>query len=111
MATGGLSHRLSAGGDATGSLYRTVGQGAAQGQGSRRFCYLDKGNLAVISRHAAVADMGFMRVWNFPAWLIGLFVHIAHLIEFDNKVMVLFQWAWNYFTRKRGARLITGRDA
>lgn len=74
------------------------------------FRYIDKGNLAVIGRHAAVADMGLLRMWGFPAWLIWLFVHIAYLIEFDNKVMVLFQWAWNYLTRKRGARLITGRD-
>ena len=75
------------------------------------FRYKDKGNLAVIGRHAAVADMGWMKISGFPAWLIWLFVHIAYLIEFDNKVLVLFQWAWNYFTRKRGARLITGRDA
>jgi len=82
-----------------------------KGKDPGAFRYLDKGNLAVIGRHAAVADMGFIRMWGFPAWLIWLFVHIAYLIEFDNKVMVLFQWAWNYFTRKRGARLITGRDA
>jgi len=71
------------------------------------FRYVNKGNLAVIGRHAAVADLGFLRLSGYPAWLIWLFVHIAYLIEFDNKVMVLFQWAWNYFTRKRGARLIT----
>ena len=44
------------------------------------------------------------------AWLIWIFVHIRFLIEFDNKLLVLIQWAWNYFTRKRGARLITGKD-
>ena len=71
------------------------------------FKYVNKGNLAVIGRHAAVADLGFLRLAGYPAWLIWLFVHIAYLIEFDNKVIVLFQWAWNYFTRKRGARLIT----
>jgi len=82
-----------------------------RGKDPGAFRYLDKGNLAVIGRHAVVADMGFIRMWGFPAWLIWLFVHIAYLIEFDNKVMVIFQWPWNYFTRKRGARLITGRDA
>jgi hypothetical protein len=41
----------------------------------------------------------------FLAWL---FVHLWYLIEFDNKFLVFFQWAWNYFTRKCGARLITG---
>lgn len=72
------------------------------------FRYHDKGSLAVIGRNAAVADFGFLRLGGFIAWLIWIFVHIAYLIEFDNKVLVLFQWAWNYFTRKRGARLITG---
>ena len=44
------------------------------------------------------------------AWLIWLFVHIRYLIEFDNQFLVLFQWAWNYVTRNRGARLITGGE-
>lgn len=71
------------------------------------FRYRNKGNLAVIGRNAAVADFGRLRFSGFPAWLIWVFVHIAYLIEFDNKILVLFQWAWNYFTRNRGARLIT----
>lgn len=78
-----------------------------KGKQLQPFRYVNKGNLAVIGRHAAVADLGFLRLSGYPAWLIWLFVHIAYLIEFDNKVLVLFQWAWNYFTRKRGARLIT----
>lgn len=72
------------------------------------FRYTDKGSLAVIGRNAAVADLGRIRLSGFPAWLIWAFVHISYLIEFDSKVLVLFQWAWNYFTRKRGVRLITG---
>ena len=72
------------------------------------FRYVDKGSLAVIGRNAAVADLGRIRLSGFPAWLIWAFVHISYLIEFDSKVLVLFQWAWNYFTRKRGVRLITG---
>ncbi|MFO1463820.1 MAG: NAD(P)/FAD-dependent oxidoreductase [bacterium] len=75
---------------------------------SRPFRYRDKGSLAVIGRNAAVADLGFLKVNGFFAWLIWAFVHIRYLIEFDNKVLVLLQWAWNYFTRNRGARLITG---
>jgi len=71
------------------------------------FAYQDKGNLAVIGRNAAVADIGNLRFSGFPAWLLWVFVHIRYLIEFDNKALVLFQWAWNYLTRKRGARLIT----
>ena len=74
------------------------------------FRYIDKGNLAVIGRNAAVADFGKIKFSGFIAWLIWVFVHIRYLIEYDNKVLVLIQWAWNYFTRKRGARLITGED-
>ncbi|MCA9743675.1 NAD(P)/FAD-dependent oxidoreductase [candidate division KSB1 bacterium] len=71
------------------------------------FRYRDKGSLAVIGRNAAVADFGRLRLSGFPAWILWAVVHIRYLIEFDNKFIVLFQWAWNYFTRKRGARLIT----
>jgi len=78
------------------------------GKETKEFRYFDKGNLAVIGRNAAVADLGKLRFSGFPAWLIWAFVHISYLIEFDNKVLVLFQWAWNYFTRRRGVRLITG---
>lgn len=77
---------------------------------SKAFHYVNKGNLAVIGRNAAVADIGFVHLSGFPAWIIWVFVHIRYLIEFDNKLLVLIQWAWNYFTRKRGARLITGED-
>jgi NADH:ubiquinone reductase (H+-translocating) len=73
------------------------------------FRYWNKGNLAVIGRNAAVAEFGRFRFSGFLAWLIWLFVHIMYLIEFDNKVVVMFQWGWSYFTRRRGARLITGR--
>lgn len=74
------------------------------------FAYEDKGSLAVIGRNAAVADLGYARFSGFLAWLIWVFIHIRYLIEFDNKLLVLTQWAWNYFTRRRGARLITGAD-
>jgi NADH dehydrogenase len=71
------------------------------------FQYRDKGSLAVIGRNAAIAQMGGMRISGFSAWLLWVFIHIAYLAEFDNKLLVMFQWALNYFTRKRGARLIT----
>jgi NADH dehydrogenase len=44
------------------------------------------------------------------AWIAWIFVHIGYLIEFDSKLMVMFQWGWNYLTRKKGARLVTGGD-
>lgn len=71
------------------------------------FRYNDKGSLAVIGRNAAVAQVRGFRFSGFVAWLLWIFIHIAYLIEFDNRLLVMFQWAWNYFTRKRGARLIT----
>jgi NADH dehydrogenase len=76
----------------------------------RPFNYVDKGSLAVIGRNSAVASIGRFEFTGFFAWLIWLFVHIRYLIEYDNKVLVITQLAWNYFTRKRGARLITGTD-
>ncbi|MEW6751384.1 MAG: NAD(P)/FAD-dependent oxidoreductase [Candidatus Latescibacterota bacterium] len=81
-----------------------------RGQATRPFRYRGRGNLAVIGRNAAVADLGRVRLAGWPAWLAWIFVHIAYLIGFDNKVLVLFQWAWNWATRKRGARLITGPE-
>jgi NADH dehydrogenase len=71
------------------------------------FRYHDRGNMATIGHASAVADLGWLRLSGYPAWLAWLFVHIIYLIEFENRILVLFQWAWNYFTRNRSARLIT----
>jgi NADH dehydrogenase len=57
-----------------------------------------------------VADFGRLHLTGFVAWVAWLFVHIYYLIGFDNKLLVLFQWGWNYVTRKRGAQLITGKE-
>lgn len=58
-----------------------------------------------------MAEIGRWRFSGIIAWLIWVFVHIAYLIEFDSRLLVLLQWAIDYFTRKRGARLITGDNA
>jgi NADH:ubiquinone reductase (H+-translocating) len=81
-----------------------------QGKTPQPFRYINKGNLAIIGRNAGVADLGRWHFGGVTAWLLWLFVHILYLIGFDNKVLVLFQWAWNYLTRNRGAQLITGKD-
>jgi NADH:ubiquinone reductase (H+-translocating) len=78
---------------------------------SPAFEYFDGGSLSVIGRHSAVADIGSVKLSGFFAWLIWVFVHIYYLIEFDNKLVVFIQWTWSYFTRKRGARLITGDES
>ena len=74
------------------------------------FRYQDRGSLAVIGRNAAVADVAGLKFAGFPAWFVWVFIHILYLVEFDNRILVMFQWAWNYWTRKRGARLITGGE-
>ncbi len=72
------------------------------------FHYHDKGSLATIGRAAAVAEIGKLHMSGYPAWLTWLFVHIAFLIGFRNRILVLIQWAWAYVVYERGARLITG---
>lgn len=81
-----------------------------QGNETKAFHYFDKGQLATIGRAAAVADFGRLRFSGYPAWLLWLFVHLMYLVEFENRVLVLVQWAWNYLTRNRGARLIAHSD-
>jgi NADH dehydrogenase len=74
------------------------------------FRYRDRGNMAIIGRASAVADLGRLQFSGFMAWLAWLFVHLMQLVEFENKVLVLVQWAWYYFRRNRAARLITNSD-
>lgn len=71
------------------------------------FHYWDKGQLAVIGRGQAVADIGRLHFGGFIAWLLWIFIHIFFLIGFRNRVLVLLEWAWAYVTYQRGARLIT----
>lgn len=73
------------------------------------FRYVDKGSLATIGRARGVADFGKVKLSGFLAWLAWLLIHLFFLIGFRNRFLVLFQWAWSYFTYDRGARLITGR--
>jgi NADH dehydrogenase len=79
-----------------------------KGEPRRPFRYRDKGSLATIGRASAVADLGFVRLSGLLAWLAWLFIHIFFLIGFRNRFIVMFSWAWSYFTYDRGARLITG---
>lgn len=81
-----------------------------KGETLPQFNYVDRGSLAMIGQHAAVVDLGFIKLKGFLAWFVWLFIHIYFLIEFDNKLVVMIQWIWNYFTRNRGARLITGKE-
>jgi NADH:quinone reductase (non-electrogenic) len=77
------------------------------GKPRKPFHYVDKGSLATIGRAAAVADFGKVHISGFLAWLSWLFIHIFFLVGFRNRIIVMIQWAWSYFTYDRGARLIT----
>ncbi|HYS70010.1 MAG TPA: NAD(P)/FAD-dependent oxidoreductase [Gemmatimonadaceae bacterium] len=71
------------------------------------FHYWNKGDLAVIGRSRAIADLGWIRFSGWFAWVFWLFVHITYLIGFRNRIVVLTEWAYAYFTSQAGVRLIT----
>jgi NADH dehydrogenase len=73
------------------------------------FQYKDKGNLATIGRSHAVAEVGPIRASGFPAWVLWLGVHLAYLIGFQNRLLVLTRWLFSFATHGRGARVITQR--
>ncbi len=81
-----------------------------RGRATPPFRYRDYGNLATIGRHAAVADLPRLRASGRFAWLLWLFIHLMSIVQFQNRLLVLTQWAWNYLTRNRSARLITGEN-
>jgi len=83
-------------------------ENAIAGRARGSFRYLDKGSMATIGRSRAVAEIGRLRLGGFIAWLAWLSVHIFYLIDFRNRLLVLIDWAWSYFTYRRGSRLITG---
>jgi NADH dehydrogenase len=85
-------------------------QARLRGEKLPPFRYFDKGNLATIGRGAAVADLNWMQLSGWPAWLIWVFIHLVYIIQFQNRVLVMMQWAWLYITFDRSARLITGKN-
>jgi NADH dehydrogenase len=72
------------------------------------FRYFNKGNLATVGRNRAVAEFGEFHISGFLAWFTWVFVHLMYLVEFENRLLVFTEWVYNYVTRNRGARLITG---
>ena len=72
------------------------------------FRYFDKGELAVIGRGSAVANVFGLRLSGLLAWLVWLFIHLMYLVQFQSRVVVFVQWGFHYLTFDRGARLITG---
>ena len=78
-----------------------------RGQPTQAFRYRNKGDLAVIGRSRAIADFGIAQVSGLLAWFLWLTVHIMYLVGFRNRIVVLFGWAYAYFTSQAGVRLIT----
>jgi len=72
------------------------------------FRYFDQGDIAVIGRAAAVANIFGVHVSGYLAWLVWLFIHLMYLVEFRSRLLVFIQWGFQYLTFSRGARLITG---
>ncbi|MGE3163955.1 MAG: NAD(P)/FAD-dependent oxidoreductase [Planctomycetota bacterium] len=71
------------------------------------FRYRDRGKLATVGRSVAVAEIARFELRGYFAWLIWLFVHVLEIVQFESRILVAIQWAWNYFTFNRTARLIT----
>ncbi len=79
---------------------------ALRGEPPRPLRYRDYGTLATIGRGAAVAQIFGVKRWGYPAWLTWLFAHVYFLIGFRNRLVVLVDWAWAYWTFQRFARVV-----
>ncbi len=91
-----------------GTLLRARLRGSDQP--SSPFRYHDDGSLATIGRMAAVAQFGKLKLSGLPAWIIWLLAHIYFLIGFRNRLAVMLDWAWAYWTHQRQARIVSGTD-
>jgi NADH dehydrogenase len=79
---------------------------ALRGRPPRPFRYKDVGMLATIGRNAAVAVLGHLQLSGYPAWVLWLLAHIWFLIGFRNRLVVMIEWAWAYWTFERNARIV-----
>jgi NADH dehydrogenase len=81
---------------------------ASEGQPLRPFHYHNLGDMATIGRASAVANLPWIQLDGYLAWLAWLFIHLIKLIGFRNRIVVMVQWMWAYFSYQRAIRLITG---
>jgi NADH dehydrogenase len=94
-----------------GRYVARVIQRRLRGQATQEFVYKDHGQMSTIGRAAAVAQIGKVHLSGFIAWLAWLLVHLLQLVGFENRILVFVQWAGNYLTRNKAARLITGTSS
>lgn len=121
FVVGDLAHCVDASGTEVPGLAPAATQGGAhvaaqilgdlRGRPRQGFRYLDKGIMATIGRSRAVAVSGKLEMTGGVAWLAWLFIHVLFLVDFRNRLAVMFEWAWAYFTFQRSARVIVSRKA
>ena len=95
---------MQSGPHAAHNILRLVGR-----RSTKPFRYRNKGDLATIGRNRAIAQFPTFQMWGVLAWWFWLFLHIMYLAGFRNRISVLIEWAYSYFTYQRGARLIAAR--
>lgn len=116
---GDLAHSIDKEGDALPGVAQVAIQGGAYAAKAIRarlaeqreiapFQYFNKGDMAVIGRASAVANIFGLHTSGLLAWLIWLFIHLIYIVEFQSRVKVFIQWGFEYLTFSKGARLITG---
>ena len=94
-----------------GYAAKAIAKRARGEQYNKPFHYFNKGDLAVIGRAAAVANIFGLHLSGFLAWLVWLFVHLLYIVEFQSRILIAIEWGFLYLTYNRGARLITGQAA
>ncbi|MBV9404555.1 MAG: NAD(P)/FAD-dependent oxidoreductase [Acidobacteriaceae bacterium] len=90
---------------------KVIASGLKGHRSVKPFHYFDKGDLAVIGRAAAIADIFGIHLSGLLAWLVWLFIHLLYIVEFQSRVLIFIEWGFLYLTYNRGARLITGDPA
>ena len=100
----GLAQVAQQQGDYLGKALRAQLTGGAA---PKPFRFHNRGNAAIIGRHAAIFDFGRFRMKGYPAWMLWAIVHVVLLVNFAQRIRVSLQWLWRYLTYRRGARIIT----
>jgi NADH dehydrogenase len=93
-----------------GAYFAETIRAELRGKPRKPFSYQDYGQMATIGRSRAISEFGRLKLTGLPAWWFWLLVHIYRLSGFRNRLSVLIQWAWSYWTFGRGARLIVGKE-
>jgi NADH dehydrogenase len=88
-------------------LGRALAAKIARGETAGPFTFKNRGNTAIIGRHAAVFDFGFARMRGWLAWMFWALIHVYLLVGFEHRLLVVMQWVWRYATYERGSRLIS----